>query len=116
MSFKESLTADLAVFLNASEFAEPHNIRFDGEFYEDVVCILTHIKEEDRSTRMSDHAQGIYLASTSLHYNIADTDGNIPEKGTVIAVSDGKFMRDYYVAERRVAEGMAILSLEALDE
>jgi hypothetical protein len=116
MSFKDSMAADLAVFLNASEFAEPHDIRFDGELYEEVVCILTHIKEEDRSTRMSDHAQGIYLASTSLHCRLADLDGNLPEKGSVISVSDGKFMRDYYVAENRVAEGMAILSLEALDE
>ncbi len=116
MSFKDSMAADIAVFLNCSEFAELHDIQYDGTLYEDVPCLLTHVQQVDRSTKMSDHAQGVYLATISLHFDINDLDGNLPEKGAVISVSDDDFMRDYYVAVSRIAEGMAILELEALDE
>jgi len=117
MSFRDSVLADKkAVFLNCSEFADPHDIRYDGVLYEGVPCLMTHIRQDDRTSRMSDHAQGIYLATISLHFDVDDLKGNIPEKGAVISVSDGDFMRDYYVGVSRIAEGMVILELEAMDE
>lgn len=117
MSFKDSVAADVkAVFLNASEFAEPHDIRYDGELYKGVSCVMTHLKEQDRSVKMSDHAQGVYLVSTVLHCALDDLDGNLPEKGAVLSVSDGSFMRDYYVAQSGCEMGMIRLELEALDE
>ena len=58
MSFKDMVESDnLSVFLDTEYFGEEHSIRYDGETYEKVPCVITQLKEQDRSTTMSDHAQ-----------------------------------------------------------
>ena len=117
MSFKDMVAADnTSVFMNLEEFAETHDIRYDGVTYCDVSCTITKLKEQNRPTKMRDHGQGIYLVSAIFHCPLESLDGNIPEKGTLFSVSDESFMKDYYVAESSCAMGMIRLELEARDE
>ena len=117
MSFKDMVAADNTnVFMNLDEFAETHDIRYDGVTYPDVSCTITKLKETERPTKMRDHGQGIYLVSAIFHCPLASLDGNVPEKGTLFGVSDGDFIKDYYVAESSCAMGMIRLELEARDE
>jgi len=117
MSFKEMVSADNAkVFMNLDEFAEIHDIEYDGETYEEVACVITQLKEQDRTTTMRDHGQGIYLVSSIFHCPLDALGGVIPEKGTKIGISDDDFMREFYVAQSGCDLGMIRLELEALDE
>ena len=117
MSFKDMVAADnTSVFMNLEEFAETHDIRYDGVTYYDVSCTITKLKEQNRPTKMRDHGQGIYLVSAIFHCPLESLNGNIPEKGTLFSVSDESFMKDYYVAESSCAMGMIRLELEARDE
>ena len=117
MSFKDMVAADnTSVFMNLEEFAETHDIRYDGVTYHDVSCTITKLKEQNRPTKMRDPGQGIYLVSAIFHCPLESLDGNIPEKGTLFSVSDESFMKDYYVAESSCAMGMIRLELEARDE
>lgn len=117
MSFKDMVAADnVNVFLDTDFFGETHTIKYDGTTYEDVKCVLTQLKEQDRSTTMRDHAQGIYLVTAILHCNVADLNGTVPEKGGKIFISDGRFMRQYFVAQSGCDMGMVRLELEGLDE
>jgi hypothetical protein len=117
MSFKDMVEADnLNVFLDTGFFAEHHNIRYDGVIYESVPCVITQLKEQDRSTPMSDHAQGVYRVTAILHCRLDDIGGLLPEKGGKIHVSDEGFMRRYFVAQSGCEMGMVRLELEALDE
>ena len=117
MSFKDMVAADnTKVFMNTDEFAETHDINYDGETYEDVKCVITQLKEKDRNAAVKDHAQGIYLVSTIFHCPLESLDGNVPEKGTKFSISDEGFWRDFYVAQSGCDLGMIRLELEALDE
>ena len=117
MSFKDMVSEDnSSVFMNLSEFAETHDIVYDGETYEDVSCVITQLKEQDRTTKMRDHGQGIYLVSTIFHCPLESLDGHIPEKGTKFGISDDDFIREFYVAESGCDLGMIRLELEGLDE
>ncbi len=117
MSFKDMVAADnVNVFMNLDEFAETHDIRYDGITYPDVSCTITKLKETERPTKMRDHGQGIYLVSAIFHCPLEALDGYVPEKGTLFGVSDGSFIKDYYVAESSCAMGMIRLELEARDE
>lgn len=117
MSFHDMVAADNAsVFLDTEYFGEKHNIRYDGETYKDVNCVITQLKEQDRSVTMKDHAQGIYLVTAILHCNVKDLNGIVPEKGHQIHISDGHFMRQYLIAQSGCDMGMVRLELEALDE
>ena len=117
MSFKDMVHEDnVTVFMDLDEYAETHTIRYDGETYEDVPCVISQLKEQDRTTKMRDHGQGIYLVTSIFHCPLASLGGNVPEKGTKIAISDGDFMREFYVAESGCDLDMIRLELEALDE
>lgn len=117
MSFKDMVSADNEnVFLDTDFFAEEHTIKYDGVTYKNVKCVITQLKEQDRSTTMRDHAQGIYLVTAILHCKVADLNGIVPEKGGMFYVSDGSFMRQYLVAQSGCDMGMVRLELEALDE
>ena len=117
MSFKDMVKAqNESVFMNGDEFAEKHDIRYDGELYEDIMCVISQLKQKDRPVNMKDHAQGVYLVTSVFHCSSDSLDGNVPEKGTKIAISDGDFMREFYVAQSGCDEGMIRLELEALDE
>ena len=116
MSFKDSMHTDNQIFLNLDEFGEVHDIWYDGETYEDVPCVISQLKEQDRVTKMRDHGQGIYLVTSIFHCPLEALEGHVPEKGTKIAISDEDFMREFYVAESGCDLGMIRLELEALDE
>lgn len=118
MSFKESVKADnLSVFANISEFAVPTTVIYDGERYENVPCVLTKVKAQDRQIPSSDHAQGIYLVSSKAYFPVEALNGVVPEKGSRISMSDETgFMRRFYVAQAGCPEGMVHLELEGLDE
>ena len=117
MTFKEMVTRDNStIFMNLFEFAETHTVEYDGERYEDISCVISQLKEKDRTTKMRDHAQGIYLVTSNFHCPREALGGKVPEKGTVIRISDGDFMRDYYVAQSGCDMEMIRLELEAFDE
>ena len=107
------------VFLNLDEFAKDRTIRYNGNTYADVACVVTSIKEQDRNTLMSDHSQGLYRATSVLHCTRDALDGYMPEKGARLDLSDEDgptFFWSYYVAASGIAEGMLRVELEAQDE
>lgn len=115
--FKDMIAADNKnVFINASEFAEIHTVIYDGVTYEDIPIVLSGIKEKDRRQLVSDHIQGLYLASTVMHCAASDLGGVVPEKGTKIKINDGDFYREFYVAFSVNEVGMLRVELEAIDE
>lgn len=117
MSFKDMVEADnLSVFLNPDEFGEERDIKYDGVTYAAVSCVLTKLKEKDRNTTMSDHAQGIYRVDATFHCRLADIGGIKPEKGGQFLISDDGFMQRFFVGESGCSMGMVRLELEALDE
>lgn len=121
MSFRDMVAADnAAVFLNSDEFAEIRTVVCDGTPYQDIPIVLKGIKEENRRQLVSDHIQGLYLASSVLHCRLADLGGNQPEKGTRIKINDteggGGFYRGFYVASSVCEMGMLRVELEAIDE
>lgn len=117
MSFKDTVrTENTSVFMNSDEFAEIHDIWYDGETYENVSCVISQLREQDRVTKMRDHGQGIYLVTSVFHCDQNALEGVVPEKGTKFKISDGDFMREFYVAQSGCDEGMIRLELEALDE
>lgn len=117
MSFKDMVAADnAAVFMNLSEYAETHTVEYDGKTYEEVVCVISQLKEQDRGASGKDHGQGIYLVSSIFHCPIGALEGVVPEKGMKIRIDDEGFMRTFYVAQSGCDLGMIRLELEALDE
>ncbi|MEG0146484.1 MAG: hypothetical protein RR739_10520, partial [Clostridia bacterium] len=65
---------------------------------------------------VTDHAQGLYIVSATLHCKKDDLKGNIPERGMKIKVSDDGFLRTYTVASSSCAMGMLRVELEVIDE
>jgi hypothetical protein len=124
MGFKEMVAADnLRTFLDVSTFGELRTVIYDGETYdgedeEGIPCLITHLKEQDRTTTMRDHEQNIYRVDVIFHAKLDDIGGSLPEKGRKFAIydPDDKFLRQYYIAESSVAMGMVKLELEAFDE
>lgn len=124
MSFKEMLEADnLKTFLDVSTFGELRIVTFDGETYKGdegkgIPCVISHTKEQDRTTVMSDHEHGIYLVSAVFHCSLQSIGGSIPEKGRKFGIydPDDAFLREYYVGQSGCEHGMVRLELEALDE
>ena len=115
--FHDMAAADLAVFFNADEFASMRTIIYDEITYRDVRCILTKVKETERPVKVSDHAQGLHLVSTVLHYPVSELEGNVPETGRKIRISDDTgFLHDYYVIQAECAMGKVRAELEAYDE
>lgn len=118
MSFKDMVARENAqIFMNLDEFAETHDVVYDGVVYAGISCVITQLKQQDRpvfTTR--DHAQGIYLVTSVFHCPLEALGGNVPEKGTVIKISDDDFFRKYYVAQSGCDLGMIRLELEAFDE
>ena len=115
--FKDMVEADNKnVFINASEFAELHTIIYDGTTYEDIPIVLSGIKEKDRRQLVSDHVQGLYLATSIMHCAASDLGGVVPEKGMRIKINDGDFFREFYVSSSVNEVGMLRIELEAIDE
>lgn len=121
MSFKDTVEDDIhSVFLNTSEFAEFRSIDYDGIMYIDIPVVMRGIKTQDRAPRESDHAQGLYQATTVLHCALSDLDGHQPEKGQRIRVNNtgggGGFFQEFYVASSACEMGLLQLELEEIDE
>lgn len=117
MSFKDMVAADnKSVFINNSEFAEPHTVIYDGTTYQDVPLVLTGLKEQDRRQLVPDHVQGLYLVTTVMYAAAADLGGVVPEKGMRIKISDDDFYREFYVGASINDMGMIRVELEAIDE
>ncbi len=122
MSFKDQLAADVKnVFLNTGEFAEAHNVRYDGMLYENIPVVLTKVKQSERTITAGDHLKGVHMVSAKAYISSADMDGVIPEQGTRIEIDDGQalgkpFYRRYSVVTSEDAMGMITLELEAHDE
>lgn len=119
MSFKEMLEADnLKTFLDVTTFGELRTVVFNGEEFKDVPCVISHTKEQDRTTVMSDHEHGLYRVSVVVHCSLQSIGGSIPEKGRRFGIydPDDSFLREYYVAQSGCEHGMVRLELEALDE
>ena len=114
--FKETVEADNSVFLDTDTFGEMYTIVYDGTTYADVPAILTKIKESERNQLVTDHAQGLYLVSATLHCKKDDLGGNLPERGMKIKVSDEGYLRRYTVASSSCVMGMLRVELEAIDE
>lgn len=119
MSFRDMVAKDNAgIFMNLDEFAEKHTVLYDGETYTDISCVISQLKEQDRTAPMRDHSQGLYVVTSVFHCPAEALGGVVPEKGTKIKISDGDygFMREFYVAQSGCDLGMIRLELEAIDE
>jgi len=117
MSFKAMVESDLKnVFLNSDEFAELHDVVYDGVTYKDISIALSGIKEKDRRQLVSDHLSGLHLATDVMYCAKADLNGIVPEKDTRIKINDEDYMREFYVSMSSCAMGMIRLELEAIDE
>lgn len=120
MGFKEMVAADIkGVFLNPDEYGEPRTIILDGEKYENIIVVISGVKEQDRHQLTSDHGQGLYAATSVLHCAIADLGGRQPEKGQRIKISDdstGQFFKPFYVTKSDCEMGMLRVELEEVSE
>lgn len=110
MSFKDSVAADIGVFLNVEEFAETMAIVYEGVTYSKPV-VLEENETEDRKHDQTDYMQGVFPVTKIAYISEADLDV-IPKQGSFISL-DGS---DYRIATSDVEMGMICLGLEAYDE
>lgn len=105
--FKDAVAKDIkAVFINADEFAETHNI--NGV---DVVCVVdTDIMQERNSNSYSEFAEGVYQHQAMIFVSAADLPER-PVKGEIFRL-DGEL---YLVAECAENDGMLEITIEAND-
>lgn len=119
MGFKDMVEADnLRTFLDVSTFGEIRTVICDGVEYEEIPCVISQMKEQDRVTVMSDHEHGLYRVTAVFHCRRSDLAGKLPEKGRKFGIydEDDGFLREYYVAQSSCDLGMVRLELEAIDE
>lgn len=118
--FQKMLQEDLKnVFLSCDEFAEERTIIYDGETYENVPVILSGIKEKNRTTSVTDHAQGLHIATHVLHCARESLCGNQPEVGQRLKLSDEqnpRYFHSFYVSASLYEFGMLRVELEAITE
>lgn len=122
MTFKEMVAADnKSVFLNSNEFADLHNIVYDGHTYFQIPVLLTKVKQSERTILSGDNVEGLFLVSTVAHIDLKDMNGVVPEKDQTIKIDDGvalghPFYRKYKIVTSDCEMGMLVLELEAYDE
>lgn len=124
MNFKDMVAADVrSVFLNESEFAERRTVIYDGRAFENIVIMLTHIKQTELPVINSERnrTEGIFNVTEVMHVALSDLGGILPQKNQTIGVEDGTamghiFIKKYDIASVSCAEGMITLELEARDE
>ncbi|MBQ7487128.1 MAG: hypothetical protein IJT77_06520 [Clostridia bacterium] len=116
MKFNDMAELDNASFLDV--FGEERTVTFDRETYEEIPCVISKMKEQDRVTVMSDHEHGLYRVTAVFHCKLSDLGDTVPEKGRRFGIydSDDSFLREYYVAQSSCDGGMVRLELEAIDE
>lgn len=121
MDFKAMVQADNAVFLNVTEFADTHTVRYDGDVFENISVVLEQLKESDRTVISTDHSEGIYKVSAKAYIAQKDMGGVFPERGRIIEIDNGEalgaaFYDRYRIATSSVEMGMIVLELERYDE
>lgn len=122
MSFKDSVAADNKnIFLNVTEFADLHTVRYDGAVYADIPVLLTKTKESKRTILAGDNLQGVHLVSAVAHIAQSDLGGVIPEQKRDIEINDGYALGSPFYVKYRIATsdcemGMLRLELEVYDE
>lgn len=116
MKFNDMAALDNLNFLET--FGEELTVTFDGKTFEEIPCLISKMKEQDRITVMSDHEHGLYRVTAVFHCKLDDLGGTVPEKGRKFGIydSDDAFLREYYVAQSSCDGGMVRLELEAIDE
>ncbi|MBE6537942.1 MAG: hypothetical protein E7671_00565 [Ruminococcaceae bacterium] len=119
MSFKDMVEADnKAIFLNDSEFAEKHTVRYDGKEYADISVLFIKVKELDKKVR---NMEGTFGITAVLYVAKSDLGGRTPEKGQRISLDTGKALGKplfsvFKIATSKCEVGMVTLELEAYDE
>ena len=122
MGFKDMVEEDnKRVFLNQSEFADIHTVKYDGDTYADIPVLLIKAKELKRPVTITDHRQGVHLVTVTAYMARRDLNGVIPEQKRRISIDDGEalgetFFRDYRIVTSDCENGMITLELEAHDE
>ena len=100
-AFQDMVAADnKAVFLNSEEFAEVHDVYYDGTNYAQIPVVLTRIKQSSVAVSSSNRMEGVHIVSAMAHISADDLNGIFPEKGQNIEISDGEalgrtFFRKY---------------------
>lgn len=122
MTFKEMVAADnKSVFLNSMEFADIHNIVYDGRTYSGIPVLLTKVRQSERTILAGDNVDGLFLVTAVAHIALSDMNGVIPEQDQKIQIDDGTalghpFYRKYRIVTSDCEMGMLVLELEAYDE
>lgn len=122
MSFKDVIARDNKnVFLNLTEFADTHTVKYNGKTYENIPVVFTKIKEQERPVTVNDHAEGIHRVAATANIAISDLNGVIPKQKQIISIDDGEALGEPFFCRYRVLTsdcemGMLVLELEAFDE
>jgi hypothetical protein len=113
-AFKDQLQRDIgAVFLNTDEHAELVRVVYD-EFDAEISVVLDEMMQQDRPvvrTGDSDHAEGIYLATTTMYAAYSDL-GFVPKNGKRITIGG----TTYRVVTSTNEAGVVVCGLEAYGE
>lgn len=119
MRFKDMIEADnKAIFLNDSEFADRHTVKYDGNVFADIPVLFIKVKELDKKVR---NMEGTYGITAVLHGAECDLGGRTPERGQRISIDTGTaigkpFFSDFKITTSKCEGGMVTLELEAYDE
>lgn len=104
MNFKDQILADIdAVFLNADEFADEHEINSQT-----MTCVIDEDLSKQRSNRQSDDYDGIYARQLTLYVR-ESVLGYRPERDQKMTV-DGEW---YLVLDCAASDGLLEVTLGA---
>ncbi len=128
MSFKDRVQEDIKnVFLNPDEFAENHDVIYDGKTYEQIPVVLENnamVENPNQSRRdfkTTTKIDGIFISSVTAFIALEDLGGVVPEQGSIIEIDDGEalgkpFFKKYKVLSSACDMGMITLELRMYDE
>ncbi len=128
MSFKDRVLKDVKnVFLNTDEFAENHDVIYDGKTYEKIPVVLENNTMTEnpnqgrRDFKTTTQIDGIYISSITAFIALEDLGGVIPEQNSTVEIDDGEalgkpFFRKYNVLSSACDMGMITLELRMYDE
>lgn len=102
MTFKEQMQQDVAIFINADEFAEPHNLN-------GTICdvVLEGLTTKEQLTKAAVNFEGINGKTLILHCKTSDLP-EVPKKGIIFEL-DGE---TYRVQDGVDDMGLATITLE----
>lgn len=110
-TFKEMMERDIHnVFLNTDDFAELHQIMYDGETFS-INIVLDNFAEDERQILAGDYAQGVFREQVTVYAAYSDMNV-LPKKGQRIQIDD----KEYYITKSACEIGQIVLNLEAYNE